>query len=291
MTHPLTRTLPVVLMLLVGGCTHTNNTAPVVAAPQPPQSTNAAMQALDDGLYDDAGRRFAQILANNPGHAEARLGMAEVHLAQGRPNEALALFGTLADDPLMGPLGQQGRGLALLAQGRRAQAEQALHLATQGSSTLWRAWNGLGQIADAEMRWDDADGHYAKALAAAPRSAAVLSNMGYSLLLRGRPMEAERPLREALAAEPNQRVAAANLRLALAWQGRYAEALAGVRREDMPSVLNDVGYIALSRGDLDTAEAYLRRAMAASPRFMAQADNNLIAVRAARESKANPGQR
>lgn len=278
------RALPVVLLLaLAGGCSH--RPPPPAAAAPPPPSVHAAVQALDDGLYDEAGRRFAQILANNPTHAEARLGMAEVHLAQGRANEALAVFATLVDDPLMGPLAQQGRGLALLALGRRVQAALALRQASEQATTLWRAWNALGQIADAEMRWDDADSAYGKALAASPRSAAVLCNMGYSKLLRGRPAEAERFLRQALAVEPGQRVASANLRLALAWQGRYAEALAGVRGEDLPPVLNDVGYIALSRGDLDTAETFLRRSQATSTRYLPQADSNLVAVRAAREGK------
>lgn len=280
----LTRALPVLLLLLAGGCAQRPAT-PVTATPRPMESASAAIQALEDGLYDDAGRRFAQILATNPTHAEARLGLAEVHLAQGRTNEALALFATLVDNPLLAPLAHQGRGLALLALGRRPQATQALRQATEGSAILWRAWNGLGQIADADLRWGDADVAYAKALEVVPRSAAVLNNKGYSLLLRGRPQEAERSLREALAAEPSQRMAAANLRLAQAWQGRYADALAGVRSEDLALVLNDVGYVALSRGDLDAAETYLRRSLATSPRYLPQADSNLIAVRAAREGK------
>lgn len=282
------RALPLVILVsLASGCTHRAPPA-AAAAPPPPVSVHAAIQALDDGLYDEAGRRFAQILANDPSHAQARMGMAEVHLAQGRANEALAVFATLVDHPLMGPLAHQGRGLALVALGRRAQAALALHQATEGSSMLWRAWNAQGQIADAESRWEDADAAYAKALAASPRAAAVYSNQGYSLLLRGRVREAEQSLRQALALEPGLRVAAANLRLVLAWQGRYAEALAGARGDDLPLVLNDVGYVAMSRGDLDTAETYLRRSMSVSPRYLPQAERNLLAVRAAREGKGMP---
>lgn len=277
--------LPVALMLLAAACTQNQQQRPTVSAQRPPESANAALQALDDGLYDEAGRRFAQILAANPNHTEARLGMAEVHLAQGRPNEALALFATLADDPLMGPQAQQGRGLALLALGRNAQAALALRQATDKSDVLWRAWNAQGRIADAEGRWADADACYGKALAAYPRSAAVLNNLGYSQLLRGKPAEAERRFRQALAVEPGAKVVTANLRLALAWQGRYADAAAGVRPEDLALVLNDVGYVALSRGDLDSAQAYLERAQALSPRFLPQTDANLAALRAAREGR------
>ena len=275
------RTLPVILALLVSGCA-TPPPPPPIAQTRAPESAGAAIQALEDGLYDEAGHRFARILATDPTHKDARLGMAEVHLAQGRPKEALALFDSLVDDPLLGPMAQQGRGMALLAQGHPAQAASALRLATESSSTLWRAWNGLALIADGEKNWADADAAYANALAADPHIAAIHNNLGYSLLLRGRPQEAEQHLRTALNLDRGMKLAAANLRLALAWQGRYPEALAGVRGDDLPPLLNDVGSIALSRGDLDMAESYLYRAQSTSTRHLQQAEDNLAAIRAAR---------
>jgi len=60
-----------------------------------------------------------------------------------------------------------------------------------------------------------------------------------------------------------------------AWQGKYAEALTDVSRVDAPVTLNNVGYIAMQRGDLGHAEAYFAQAMQLSPAFYDKADRNL----------------
>ena len=46
--------LSVALMLLAAACTQNQQQRPTVSAQRPPESANAALQALDDGLYDEA---------------------------------------------------------------------------------------------------------------------------------------------------------------------------------------------------------------------------------------------
>jgi Flp pilus assembly protein TadD len=141
--------------------------------------------------------------------------------------------------------------------------------------TLWRAWNALGRALDIQGKRDEARAHYDRALALQPDTAAVLNNRGVSHLLAGRYSDAEKDLRKAYALDRTLERAQGNLRLALAWQGRYAEALAGVRRIDAPVALNNIGYIAMKRGDLNHAEAYFAQAMQMSPAFYDKADRNL----------------
>jgi Flp pilus assembly protein TadD len=279
-------TLVVPLVCLLSACA-LPPAQPRATAPPPAETASqlvAAQQDFDDGNMDEAGRRFARILAVKPDHREARLGMAEVQLARGQPREALPLFEGLADDPVARPLALQGRGLALLALGRHAMAEAALGEAVAASPHLWRAWNGLGRLADAAMRWNDSDIAYAKALDASPAAAAVHSNRGYSLLLRGNYGAAETACRTALGLAPRLQVAANNLRLALAWQGRYDEALAGSPPDEAPAALSDIGTIALARGEVQRAESYLHRALSASPRYLPEADRSLAVIRLARAS-------
>ena len=63
------------------------------------------------------------------------------------------------------------------------------------------------------------------------------------------------------------------------------QAMAGVKRGELPTVLNDVGYSAILRGDYDRAEALLSRAMVVSPTFNETASKNLDYVKTIRGTK------
>lgn len=57
-------------------------------------------------------------------------------------------------------------------------------------------------------------------------------------------------------------------------------------------VLNNIGYVAILRGDYDVADAYLNQAIAASPSYFTQAQRNLQyleSIRAGNSDLAQPG--
>ncbi len=95
--------------------------------------------------------------------------------------------------------------------------------------------------------------------------------------------EAVTDFNRALRIDPEFEVARENLRLALAWQGKYVHAMAGAPDTDMARILNNVGFIALMRGDYGNAEAYLLRAMEVDPRYNAPAARNLTYLKQVRE--------
>ena len=107
----------------------------------------------------------------------------------------------------------------------------------------------------------------------------ILNNRGFSMLMQGRIKEALAGLGQALRFDPTLRPARENMRLALAWDGQYALALAGAAGGDRARALNNVGYVALLRGDHDEAEAFLLRAIEADPAFNAVAARNLDYLR------------
>ncbi|MDX1966928.1 MAG: tetratricopeptide repeat protein [Planctomycetaceae bacterium] len=92
------------------------------------------------------------------------------------------------------------------------------------------AHHRLGVIADMNQDPQTADDHYARAYAANPRDADLLSDMGYSLYLRGRFDAAELKLKEALEQDQNHRSAQNNLGLLYGKQGKYDQALAMFRQ-------------------------------------------------------------
>ena len=64
------------------------------------------------------------------------------------------------------------------------------------------------------------------------------------------------------------------------------------RSRDLPNVLNNVGYIAILRGDYVRAESLLNQAMEASPTFNDKAWENLRyleTIKAVKKSKAEAG--
>ncbi len=103
------------------------------------------------------------------------------------------------------------------------------------------------------------------------------------MLMQKRLKEAVEDFDRALRIDPRFDVAQENLRLALAWQGKYVHAMAGASNRDLPRILNNVGFIALMRGDYGNAEAYLLRAMEVDPRYNETAARNLSYLKQVRE--------
>lgn len=239
----------------------------------------AAESALSDRRIEEAKARFRQIIAVDPDHAGAKLGLAEAFLASGDPSKAAALFRDLTAISSIRHKALQGEGLALIRLNRVGPAREKLESAVAANGDLWRAWNGLGQIYDRRNQFIKAETCYGRALTLTDRKALVRNNLGYSYILQGRYRDAEKQFIMALDEDITLTLAMDNLRLSLAWQGRYVDAMAGVTVADRPRMMNNIGYVAMLRGEYGRAEAYFTRAMAASASFYRVASRNLDTLR------------
>lgn len=248
-----------------------------------------ADKAVAQGRYEDATIVLGRVLKNDPNNARARLILGEIYLATGRTPFASATFQDVASVQEVRAKALQGWGIALMKERKLEAAHKVLRDAVQEDPTLWRAWNALGLYYDSQRRWGEARESYEKALAAEPDEAIVHNNLGYSLLMQRKYSEAASEFTAALKIRPGLRVAQTSLRLTLAWQGRYEEAAQGAGHEELPAVLNDIGYIAILRGDHVAAEAYLVRAMEASPSFNETASRNLQYVKSIKDKKDQDG--
>ena len=242
-----------------------------------------AARALDERRFEDAHREYMRILAADPADERARLGVAEILLATGRPDEAEPIFDNLVTSPEFGARALAGKGRALLSSGKERASLAALEQAVDLNPGLWRAWNALGQLYDSRSDWSKAKSSYDRALGLAPDEPIVPNNIGVSLMLQGRYAEAEATFSDALKRVPGNEIIGNNLRLCLAFQGRYLEAMAGVRREDTAAALNNIGYVAILRGDYVHAEAYLSRAMEQSAEFSDTAWKNMQYLESVKE--------
>jgi len=284
------------LMLLgMAGCASTADdlavalpepTAALPATPAGAATLDLAEQALNEGRIDDARALLGRAVLSMGDKPRARLIAAEVQLASGAYRPAATAFHELVASEDVKARALQGEGIALsLADGASESGHASLHAAVAQDPSLARAWNALGYYHDLRREWHQAAKSYTQALVIDPNSAMILNNRGFSMLMQGRISEALADLGEALRQDPTLRPARENLRLALAWDGKYALALAGAEDGGLARALNNVGYVALLRGDQDNAESLLLRAIEVDPAYNAAAARNLAYLRSLRESK------
>jgi Flp pilus assembly protein TadD len=250
-----------------------------------------ADKSLAVGKVQDAYTQYGQVLKHEPANPRAMVGVAESYLMARNLDKALAVFDQVAEKTTLKARAQQGRGLVHSLMGQDDIALQLLRDATAEDPHLWRAWIGLGRIYDGAGDWESADACYQKAMALKPDAAIVHNNRGVSLMMRGRYDEASAAFENALRLDSKLSLARANLRIALAWQGKYSDALLGVHGADLPGALNNVGYVALMKGQHAEAEVYLARAVQASPSYYEKAVRNLEYVQHLRKSRETPSKR
>ena len=245
-----------------------------------------ATRAVNEGRYADAKKFLEFALESDPTDFQAKLLVAELNLVTGMPANAAPAFGELTSVPEVKAAALQGLGISLMLVGRPDLAVDRLTGAVALDDGLWRSWNALGSYYDAEKDWEAANHAYGMAMAANPGSAIIHNNQGFSYFLQGRPDEAITVLSEAVRLDRNLATAQLNLRLAYASKGKYAHALSGVANRDMGKALNNVGYMALMRGDVGNAEAYLTRAMDEDASFNRTAWRNLGYLKTLQELNA-----
>lgn len=275
-------TVAAAVLVALAGCetVSQDQMEPEVAAlpiiePAAPGTLALAERAMSESRYQDASRLIERVLLAEPENWEARLLLAELHLASGNPRRAEPIFESLIDQADADGRALQGYGIAVTLLGNLDGGMESLQRAVAQDSGLWRAWNALGYHHDSNRDWAAAADSYGKALEGNPDSVLIYNNRGFSMLLQKRLKEAVADFNRALRMNPEFEIARENLRLALAWQGKYVHAMAGASNRDMARILNNIGFIAVMRGDYGNAEAYLLRAMEADPRYNETAARNL----------------
>lgn len=259
------------------------------APPPPPQVDVAEIErAVELRRYDQAKAMIERAKQAQQADPRIDLALAEYWLATGRSEPAMAAFARLTTAAGVGARAWQGRGIAAFRLGRFDEADASLRAAVAADAGLHRAWTALAATADNRADWELADRAYAEALARSPEPGVVRLNRGYSLMMRRRYADAIPDLTAAVTALPGSEIAQNNLRLALALSGRYEEAFSGADKRQLYRQLNNVGYAALIRGDLQAAESYFNRAIEISDVFYQPAHRNLVYLEGLRRVASAP---
>jgi tetratricopeptide (TPR) repeat protein len=215
------------------------------------RTTEAFAEALrhhQSGQLAEAERRYREILARDPRHADSLHLLGVLAYQRGQHQSAADLIGQAIAIKTEVPFFHNNRGLAL---------------------------NALG-------RSEEAASHYERALALKADYVEALSNLSHLRLVQGRVDEAIGLCRRALAHNANYAEAQLTLGNALREQGKLDEAVASyeralVLRPDFAEAANNLGNAFLERGQLDSAAAQLERAIALRADY-AEAQNSLGVV-------------
>lgn len=234
---------------------------------------------------DAAWRQFlvTRALAVNPDDLNVLMEASAAAQALGRPAEALEHLRrhqALAPGDHHGLI-QQGRVLADL--GRVAEAETVLRQAVVVRDAA--AEYNLGTVLDQLNRGDEAQRHYAQALAIDPFHARAMNNLAIGLDRRGQSAAALTWFERALAVAPDTAEFHINYGAALLGQRRFDDAVrvlteAAAIDPRSADAQNNLGIAFASFGDLTRARDAFTRAVALAPGH-ASAHDNLARVTAA----------
>jgi len=192
------------------------------------------------GRLEQADAAFHGALETNPESVPAMLGLGKVCRDRGDYEEAVQRLTRAAE---LAPKSGAPTELALTyeASGQRALAEPLFRVAAENSE-----------------------------------SSAAYNNLGFNRLLQKRFADAVPPLERAVNLDPQNSRAKNNLAVAYAMTGRPDEAYRLFESTvGKASAYNNLGYLHMTQGNWEQAEAAFRRAMEVSPTFYVRASENL----------------
>ena len=259
--------------------------------PFDPMVFDVAEKAIQERRYEDATNVLRRIFENDSDSTHGKILVAEIILAKGNALDAARRFDEISESPNFGARALQGKALAFFKLKRLVEGKELLDRAIKKDPTLWRSLNALGYYYDSVQDWKNATAVYDRAIELNPQNEVLFNNRGFSRLLQKQFSEAVKDLKVAVRLKPNLRIPRLNLQLALAWKGDYARAKFSTEQEKHGESLNNIGYIALLRGDLRIAEAHFLRAIEADASFNKTAHSNLNYVNKLKEVRKDENAR
>jgi tetratricopeptide (TPR) repeat protein len=243
----------------------------LAADPAHPQALmGMSLVALASGQHEAAVEMARAAVAAAPGHCVAWVTLGQALKAAGRCDEAECAYGRAIQLDGTNALARMGLGELKLAAGQADDAVREYELALHRQPGLAPAHLGLGNALACLGRNEDALARYEHCLALKPRLPEAEFAAGYVLARLGRQDEAITRYRRALAARPDFAAAWLNLGDALRERGREMHAEAALLRavELRPDLI--AGWLNLAllereRRRPEKAEAHLKRALEIDP--------------------------
>ncbi len=217
--------------------------------------------AVDAGEGDLRIRAMRDALARDADDLAARLGLARYYKERGFPDVALEHYriaATRYPDNAEVAVGL-ARTLDSLGQGIAGRDVLRQFVSAHPDASA-DAWSWLGILGDDAKDYSGAEASHRAAIRLRDNSDAFHNNLGYNLLLQGKPLEAVAEFRRALEIAPSSTLAKNNLATALA--ADPATALTELRLVADPATAHsNLAAILIERGELNGARRQLEAAL------------------------------
>ena len=246
----------------------------------------AADVAREFGLEEDianspdvggAAEYFEEAVAEEPETPDLRRDLAAAYVRDGRPREAREVYADLAETGAARPEDIVEAAMLDIELDRWHSAQTiAATLPETFRSPRRHLLDAL--LADRAGDWEAADIAYAAGVETSPAPAAMMNNWGVSLMARRELSRAEATLQAAVAIEPQFFAAKNNMAIARALQGEYDLPSIAMDDSERALLLNNMGLIAMRRGDTTQARALFAEAVETHPQHFPAAARHLAAL-------------
>lgn len=139
-------------------------------------------------------------------------------------------------------------------------------------------------LADHRQNWSASDAAYAQAESLTTNPASVLNNWGVSLMSRGDLPRAQSTFERALTFDGRLFSAKNNLAISRGLQGNYQLPVVPMTEKEKAIILNNLGLIALRKGEKNIAKGLLAAAVETHPQHYGAAADRLAALEAVVEN-------
>lgn len=272
MRHPMIFALLAGSVLALAGCEDSKqaSVSRAIDSVTAIDQQNMADLMLAAGDPDEAVAYFAAQVENDPKNIRDLRGLARSLVRAGRTAEAVPVWQNVISHPDATNDDRVMLADTFIRANDWKRAEQTLSAVPPTHETFDR-YRLEAMIADSNQQWARADHFYETAAGLTTRPSGVFNNWGFSKLKRGEPRDAERLFTQALQHDPDLFTAKNNLALARAGQGNYTLPVVRMTQQERAMLLYTMAIAAIRRGDETIGRTLLQEAIDTHPQHYDEA--------------------
>ena len=232
---------------------------------------------LAAGDAEESVQYFQAALAQEPNRADFRRGLAISLSRAKRYPESARVFQELVTLGQDTPEDRVNYAFVAARLQRWDDVRAVVNELPPGVETS-RRYMVVAMLADHDQNWALSDQSYARAETLATNPAGVINNWGVSRMSRKDLTGAEATFERALSFDSRLFSAKNNLAISRGLQGNFELPIVPMTEKEKAIILNNLGLIAVRRGDKDIAKGLFAAAVDAHPQHYAAAADRLAAL-------------